>query len=174
MTLPRILIYGTAFNRSHGGGITLTNLFQGWDKDRIAVTATGHIMYNVTRDVCDNYYLLGDEEFKWRFPLNLLQRSFPSGILASKEKSKSLIIPDKSGMRYVLVNKFFYPAIEWLGFFHCAKQIGLSDNFKNWLSEFKPEILYLQVSTRETVLFASDLVDFLKIPSVIHIMDDWP
>jgi len=52
--------------------------------------------------------------------------------------------------------------------------ISMSERFKVWLSEFKPEILYLQVSTRESLLFANDLCDYLKVPSVIHMMDDWP
>lgn len=33
---PRVLIVGQAFNLSAGGGITLSNLFAGWPKDRMA------------------------------------------------------------------------------------------------------------------------------------------
>ncbi len=40
--------------------------------------------------------------------------------------------------------------------------------------EFKPDILYIQISDREGILFAQDLIEYLKIPSVIHMMDDWP
>ena len=43
-----------------------------------------------------------------------------------------------------------------------------------WLAEYKPEILYIQVTSREDVLFSIQLCDYLKIPSVIHNMDDWP
>jgi glycosyltransferase involved in cell wall biosynthesis len=42
------------------------------------------------------------------------------------------------------------------------------------LSEYKPELLYLQVSSREEIEFAKVLINYLKIPSVIHMMDDWP
>lgn len=76
MSLPKVLIFGQPFNNTHGGGITLSNLFKGWEKDKIAVAATGHLMYNVTTDVCDIYYQLGNKEFKWRFPFNLIQRNF--------------------------------------------------------------------------------------------------
>jgi hypothetical protein len=55
-----------------------------------------------------------------------------------------------------------------------VSRIALSEKFKGWLAEFKPEILYLQVSTREEIIFAIELINLLKIPSVIHMMDDWP
>lgn len=36
------------------------------------------------------------------------------------------------------------------------------------------DILYFQISNRESIIFANNLVDQLKVPSVIHFMDDWP
>jgi len=174
MTVPRVLIFGQPFNAKYGGGITLSNLFRGWTKDRIAVAAVGHIMYGATSDVCDNYYQLGKNEFKWTFPFNLLQRQFPSGRLDFKQKSESNIIRKKHGLRNTLVNQVFYPVLEWLGLFHGVTKIKMSPGFKEWLNEFNPDILYLQVSTRDSVLFASQLIDYLKIPAAIHIMDDWP
>ena len=174
MSLPRVLIFGQPFNKRHGGGITLTNLFKGWDKDKIAVAATGHVMYGITTDVCDTYYQLGNNEFKWRFPFNYIQRNFPSGLIHFNIKGNNQNVPAKNGLRYYLVNRFFYPALEWSGLFHCVSRITLSASFKKWLFEYKPDILYLQVSSLDTIRFAQDLCDFLKIPSVIHMMDDWP
>ena len=174
MYLPKVLIIGQPFNHKHGGGITLSNLFKGWDKDRIAVAATGHMMYNVTTDVCNIYYQLGSDEHKWWFPFNLLQKKFPSGLISFDEGSGIYEKQAKRGLRYILVNKVFYPVLEWVGLFHSVSTIKMSAGFKEWLSEFDPDILYFQVSSRDTILFAYDLKEFLKIPSAIHIMDDWP
>jgi glycosyltransferase involved in cell wall biosynthesis len=174
MSIPKVLIFGQPFNNKYGGGITLTNLFRGWDKDRIAVAVSGHVMYGATTDVCDTYYQLGKEEFKWRFPFNLVQRKFPSGIKSFGDKSEIPSNQNETGLRYALVNQFFYPALEWLGLSHCVSKIKMSSDFKKWLSEYKPDVLYLQLSTREAILFASDLIDYLKVPSAFHIMDDWP
>ncbi len=80
MPFPRVLIFGQPFNNFTGGGITLTNLFKGWPKDKIAVTYLGHGLQSVTTDVCDIYYQLGKDEHKWKFPFNLIQRKFPSGL----------------------------------------------------------------------------------------------
>ena len=174
MSLPRVLIYGQSFNNCTGGGITLSNLFAGWDKDRVAVAAIGHLMHNVTTTICTNYYLLGNDEFRWRFPLNLLQKKFKSGILtidAHQTQPERLI---GSSLRRLFVEKVFYPTLHWFGFYHCAQTMKMSDRFKAWVEAFNPDILYLQFSTRETILFASALNEFLKVPSIIHFMDDWP
>ncbi len=174
MLLPRILIFGQPFNKKYGGGITLTNLFKGWDKNRIAVAATGHVMTDVTTDVCDTYYQLGVEEFKWRFPFNLFQKKFPSGIISFNDKLSESPRPVKKGRRRFFVTKVFYPALEWMGLYHSSSTYLLSDNFKEWLKIFKPDVLYLQISSYDTILFAHKLHDFLGIPIVMHMMDDWP
>ena len=174
LPFPRLLIFGQPFNEFSGGGITLTNLFKGWPKDKIAVTYIGHGLVSVTTDLCDTYYQLGEKEHKWRFPLNLIQKKFDSGLKSFDQKLGMPTGPDKKGLRFVVVNKFFYPALEWVGLYHCASKIEMSADFKKWLNEFKPEVLYIQVASRETLLFAMDLADYLNIPSVIHNMDDWP
>lgn len=171
---PRILIFGQPFNSFSGGGITLTNLFKGWPKDRIAVTYLGHGLITITTDVCDTYYQLGEKEHRWRFPFSLIQKKFPSGLKTFEKGAVSSTGLKKKGPRYFLVNKIFYPALEWLGLFHCVSHIDISENFKKWLADFRPDVLYVQVATRETLLFASDLASYLKVPSAIHNMDDWP
>ena len=177
---PRILIFGPPFNSFTGGGITLSNLFKGWPKDKIAVTSTGHVLFKLSTDVCNTYYLLGNAEQRWRFPFNLLQRSFPSGLMIFEKEEKSitqtLVKPGrhKFNVRRIVVDRIFYPIIHWLGLFHSLSEIQLSENLQLWLSEYKPDILYLQVSSREDILFSLKLCDYLSIPSVIHMMDDWP
>ena len=152
----------------------MSNLFKGWERDRIAVAATGHMMAGVTTDICDNYYQLGSDEFRWNFPFNLIQRKFRSGQLSFSTNPGSANVKNKRSLRYALVNKVFYPVLEWLGLFYAISKIRFSSGFKNWLDAFNPDIIYIQVSTREGILFASEIIEYLKIPSVIHIMDDWP
>ena len=92
---PKILIFGQPFNNYSGGGITLTNLFKGWPKDRIAVASTGHVLYKFSTDICDTYYRLGIEEQRWIFPFNLVQRPFPSGLLPVEKRDESTQTPYK-------------------------------------------------------------------------------
>jgi len=175
MQYPRVLIFGQPFNDFSGGGITLTNLFKGWPKGKIAVTFIGHGLFNVTTDVCDTYYQLGRDEHKWIFPFNLIQRKFESGLRVYNQSAPKVPVNFfQAGIRYKIVNNFFYPFLKWIGLFHAISKISLSESFKQWLKEYNPDILYIQASTRETILFASDLCDFLNKPSIIHVMDDWP
>ncbi|HQK70490.1 MAG TPA: glycosyltransferase [Bacteroidales bacterium] len=175
MKLPKVLIFGQAFNNKYGGGITLSNLFKGWSEDRIAVAATGHIMYSITTDICRDYYQLGENEFKWKFPFNLIQRQYKSGpMIFNTEQEGGNKNRKKNILRHIIVNQVFYPILKQAGLFHGLTRIRMSSEFQAWLSRFKPEILYLQVTTRDSIVFASELIDHLKIPSVIHIMDDWP
>jgi glycosyltransferase involved in cell wall biosynthesis len=170
----KVLILGQPFNDITGGGITLSNLFKGWPRDKIAVAATGHMLYSVTTNICDTYYQLGKEEHKWMFPFNLIQRSFPSGLKTFESTSSVINIRHISRLRYEFVNHFFYPVLSWLGLFHCVSSISLSDRFKEWLNEYNPDVLYIQVSSRETILFAKKLIEYLHKPAAIHFMDDWP
>lgn len=175
MIFPKVLIFGQPFNNFSGGGITLSNLFKCWPKENIAVTYTGHGLFNVSTDVCDTYYQLGSEEHKWIFPFNLIQRKFKSGIKLFKDGAAEVHINFiQAGFRYKIVNRIFYPSLRWFGLFHFVSRISISERLRNWLAEFKPQVLYLQVSTREEILFAKDIMHLLKIPSVIHMMDDWP
>lgn len=174
MDYPRVLIFGQPFNKKHGGGITLTNLFKGWPKDKIAVTDTGHMMIDITTDVCDNYYQLGIEEYKWQFPFNLIQKKYFSGQKTFNNEKSFLKEKTKADLRYYIVNNIFYPLMQWLGLFYCVIKIKMSSKFITWLSNFKPELLYIQVTTRESIKFVTELIDYLEIPAAIHFMDDWP
>jgi len=174
MPLPKVLICGQAFNHSSGGGITLSNLFNGWKKDKIAVAATGHMLSDANSDICDTYYQLGEKEHKWIFPFNHLQQNFPSGVLKINKSTKNNNHPHKAGIRKKLVEGVFYPLLKYFGLSNNTSTITLSIEFRNWLNEFKPDILYVQVCEREGILFAQKLYSFLKIPMIVHNMDDWP
>lgn len=171
---PKILIYGQPFDNITGGGITLTNLFRGWPADKIAVAATGHFMYYVTLDVCKTYYQLGIKEQKWIFPFNLFQRSYPSGLKTFNTDIPIVNSKHKASFRHLFVNHIFNPVLSWLGLYHVVSRSYLSEEFKQWLREYKPELLYIQVSNLETIRFASQLISFLQVPVAIHMMDDWP
>jgi len=174
MIYKRILIFGQPFNNFTGGGITLTNLFKGWPKEKIGAAYMGHGLYNVTTDVCDTVYQLGEEEHKWIFPFNLIQRKFPSGLKKFDPKVPAPFNFIQTGLRYKIVTQMFYPFLRWTGIYHFLSKITLSEKFKSWLEEFRPELLYLQVSTRDEIVFSINLINYLKVPSIIHMMDDWP
>src|SRR5450432_4070551 len=98
MGYPKVLIVGNYFELSSGGGITMTNLFKGWDIERIAVA--GERIKNPDYSVCRTYYQLGYPENKRRFPFFLWQKHDSPGLLAAPipgaRQSHSPMIPPVS------------------------------------------------------------------------------
>lgn len=177
MSLPKVLIIGQPFNNNTGGGITQANLFGGWDKDKIAVVCTIHMFNNLNASACSNYYLMGNKEYKWVFPFNLIQRNVISGAVNVTENSTNKLAPvttNAVSLRTKIVNNYFYPALEYMGLFHSISKTVMSDKLSKWIDEFKPDVIYAQASSRESVLFATQMQEYIKKPMVFHMMDDWP
>lgn len=175
MTLPKVLIIGQTFNNKTGGGITQSNLFSGWDKDKLAVACTAHLIRNSDPDICDNYYQLGQKEHKWVFPFSFLHRKFPSGSIKFKQEqfTESSFVKH-TNFRSKLVDNFFYPLLKSSGLIHSISRIELSPDFCKWLQDFKPDVIYAQGQDRERILFSLQLHSYLKKPLIYHFMDDWP
>lgn len=172
----RVLIFGQPFNLSSGGGITLSNLFKSWPKENIAVLYAPWGEDDYTTDICDTYYQIGNEEHFWRFPFYLFKSAFPVSGLKSQKKDPAIqdSVHRRSSLKQFVARRLVNPFVEWFGFDHINSEVNISEKLKTWLSEYNPNILYLQVSSLEGIHFASMLTDYLKIPSVIHMMDDWP
>src|SRR3954447_23531619 len=137
MPLPKVLIISQPFNNDTGGGVTLTNLFTGWDRDKIAVICTGHLLeFNIDTSICKNYYQLGTKEDKWAFPLSLLKRKYASGPLKFGEKKiQNFTIPNKSKLRVKLIMKYLLPFLEYTGIYHVARKTSLSPELCKWIND---------------------------------------
>lgn len=175
MDLPKVLILNQPFIYNTGGGITLSNLFSGWDKNKLAVACSGYILSSeVDTNLCDNYYQLGHKERKWIFPFNILGRKYYSGPIKFDGEPLKELVENKSKLRTTIIMDYVYPALDYFGFSHFITKTDLSDQFCKWLDEFNPDIIYAQANTREHVNFCTKVYDYLKKPLVFHMMDDWP
>jgi glycosyltransferase involved in cell wall biosynthesis len=175
MTLPKVLIIGQPFNNDTGGGITLSNLFNGWDKDKLAVACSGYLLLdNIDTEVCRIYYQLGYKEHKWRFPFNYLQRKYYSGLIKFDSKRIQNLTIHKSELRVKLIMNLFYPFLEYIGLSHYIKKTELSEDFCNWLNDYNPDVIYAQTTSRDGILFCRSVHSYLKKPFIFHMMDDWP
>src|SRR5690554_646616 len=114
MSLPRVLIIGQPFTRDTGGGITLSNLFGGWDRDKIAVACSGYLLNDIDPSICNTYYQLGHKEKKWVFPFNLIRQKYPSGLAELGEKEIQNLSKPTVKLRSKLVNDYVNPALDYL------------------------------------------------------------
>lgn len=175
MSLPKVLVLGQPFHRNSGGGITLSNLFSGWDPDRLAVVCIGNLLEGeIDTEMCRHYYRLGTEEHHWVFPLSLIKRKYESGPLKRTEGAKTEIVVNKAKWRVKLIMDYFFPMLEYLGVFHLLSRIVISERLREWLDDFEPDVIYAQAPTREMVLFCLAVEAYLQKPMVYHLMDDWP
>ena len=175
MELPKVLIVGQSFNTDTGGGITLTNLFKGWSRDKIAVACSPYLLLdNIDTDVCNTYYQLGNKEHSWVFPFNLFKRKYFSGLVKFGEKKiHNLTIP-KSKTRVSIIMNVFFPFIEFIGLTNLLHKSILSPQLCDWLDDFKPDVIYSQATSRSSILFCLAIESYLKKPLIYHVMDDWP
>ncbi|WP_299435571.1 glycosyltransferase [uncultured Maribacter sp.] len=177
MELPNVLILNQPFVSNTGGGITLSNLFKGWDKEKLAVACSGYIMTpDIDPTICDNYYQLGSVERSWVFPFNLFGRKYPSGPINFKNKSIKKVVTDesKSKTRVGFVMKYLNPFLNYTGLTHSISKTSLSPKFIQWVENFNPDIIYIQCSSRESILFCNEVQNYFKKPTAFHMMDDWP
>ena len=84
------------------------------------------------------------------------------------------VVVKKSKLRVKLIMEYILPVFNYIGLSHFQAKTRLSSEFCEWVDNFKPDVLYTQCETREDILFVSELYDYLKLPMVFHMMDDWP
>ena len=175
MLLPKVLILNQPFVDNTGGGVTLSNLFSGWDSQKLAVACSGYLITDrLNTDQCQNYYQLGSEERKWIFPFNLFGRRYYSGTVSLKKHSKKENTDSQDlKFREKLIRNYAEPFVEYTGLDHFKAQTQLSPKFCDWLDEFRPDIIYAQGTSREEILFCITVKQYLEIPLVFHMMDDW-
>lgn len=107
--MPKILIFGQSFNNNYGGGITISNLFKDYEKKNIRAAVSGSMLSKYGFDNSYSHYQLGEKEYKWRFPLSLFQKSFPSGKISSTNTIGKSDLKYKASFRSKFVNKLVIP-----------------------------------------------------------------
>ena len=172
---PKVLIIGQSFNSYSGGGITLSNLFRGWDKDRLALAAEQLVDLDLT--ICKNYYQLGFKENERRFPFNLIQKKYNSGeidLCLIDQNTNAIKVKTPNNKKFPSLVKIYDNVLNYIGLYHYSKKIDLSEEFLLWINEYKPDIIYTQLASFELIRFLDKINIKTKIPFAIHIMDDWP
>lgn len=171
MIFPKVLIVGQYFDTRTGGGITMGNLFRGWDKNRLAVASEQ--IANPDFEVCEIYYQLGSLEIKRSFPfnLNIWGKRIYSGLIKKGPANK--IIPSQPSP-FSTKKSLYINFLKFTGLFYYKARYRYSDQFENWVQAYSPDIIYTQLASIELIEFIGKLQKKLNKPMAIHIMDDWP
>lgn len=167
---PRLLMLtSNAFNHLSGGGVTFTNLFHGWPKDKIACVHRDKI--EPATEICSRYYKLGRKEFKWMFPFSSAdffggQEKIEKGLENAKASAQ-----DGSKTRML---KFAQKVVQLIFGDRIPIKAAVSGELRTWIKQFNPEIIYTILGSLEWMELVRKVSREFNIPVVVHMMDDWP
>lgn len=163
LEFPRVLLVSpNVFNPFSGGGLTLTNLFRGWPRDRIATLHSERLP--LENSICDRNFELGTDAIRLTMPFTESVRSWLRRRAATGDRG----IGNRMGTaRY----------LRWIrtvvgdGF---PESVRLPPALVEWVTSFSPQVLYTLLGSLTYIRLVSLLRTRFKIPVVIHMMDDWP
>lgn len=167
---PKILIIGETFQSNSGGGITLSNLFSDWPKEKLA-NAVDFRDPGMNKDYENiRVYELYNSKFIFNTLSHKYFQPFRSCKISSESKNKFKI---KSSIKF-FAKKLAFKLLEYSGLKHIIFNYRIEMNFIEWIKAFNPDYIYTQLSSRESINFANKLHNLTNTPIAIHIMDDWP
>lgn len=171
---PKVLIIGGPFNKINGGGITLSNLFQDWPKENLALASTSNIRINADFSLCDNYFQLGYNGKLHPFPLNIILPKIECGPVKNFTPGTTTDQHQLSGGKYKKIYQSIYKLLILSGLYNFLYNMKITEDFINWILQFNPDIIYSQLGSLESIRFINNIQFCTKKPVAIHIMDDWP
>lgn len=175
---PKVLIIGETFHMKSGGGITLTNLFYKWPKNKLAVANS--LVVDCDKTICDNFYQFGYEEQNqtWGFLYSKPKR-FSGVVIESdilKQPTREITNKQKKKIAIIFrsfVKDLFNKLLIFSGLFNFFYKTILSAKLLAWIKDYQPDIIYFQISNYRDILLINELYSCLNIPVAIHPMDDY-
>jgi len=171
---PKVLIVGLPFNKVNGGGITMSNLFQDWPKEKLALVSTSNVRINADFSLCNNYFQLGYNGKLHPFPLNIFLPKIKCGPVKDFVQSATTDQNQLSGGKYKRIYRIISMVLSMLGLYNFLYKLRITDELRKWVSNFNPDIIYSQLASLEMIRFVNNVQALTKKPVAIHIMDDWP
>lgn len=171
---PRTLIVGACFSEQSGSGTFLGRLFSGWPVDRLATVSSD--CENPDWSRCRLYYGLGGQEFRVRPPFGKLIRTPASGPLLTSGPVASRGALPSSGvsMGRRLGQGPWRLLLRMLGGDGVFYRVGPSPQLLAWVEDFRPDVIYGHFSSLNSLRLLRRIQEALRLPVVLHFMDDWP
>lgn len=162
-----LVVNGEPFNNFSATGITMSNLFRGWPKDRIFQIYTAHVSPDM--ELCQNNIRLSSKNLK---PFSYFRKV--TGLTISLNAEMKPVLQRVNGRqqnrlsRRLIggIRKIMTPFLDFLPYELHNKDLKV-------LQDFKPDVIYSMLGSIRMVRLVSTLARELNIPVVPHFMDDW-
>ncbi|KIE18203.1 hypothetical protein DS62_13015, partial [Smithella sp. SC_K08D17] len=174
ITLPKVLIVGQSFNYSSGGGVTISHLFTNWKKSNLFSIHSGK--ENISFDICNNVYVLGYKERTHSIFRPFVRQKNKGYIVRGTNAigKNDFVVPiSKPYSKYSDIRMLLQRIGTYCGANHLFHHFQISKQLKKWLLEIAPDVIYAQYADYASMRFVLELHNILKIPLIVHIMDDW-
>ena len=163
MKQPRpLVINGDPFNRKTPTGITLCNLFAGWDKSSIAQIYTFPVEPDLS--ICDLNWKLTRSQFPL-MSLARLGRQILKGVTRRNtcmQELPQVTVKAKVADRPLLS--------AWADII----PLQIDAELLAWVEEFEPTLIYTNLTNIRIMTMVKLLSEKFCLPVVPHFMDDWP
>jgi glycosyltransferase involved in cell wall biosynthesis len=183
---PRLLVVtSNSFGLQTGTGISLTNLFKGWPRDRIANL---HREYGTPdQTVCERFFYLTEREMRWHPAIAGIAAT--ARMVRERRRQKDAIgLPalhpgharsttDEAEPLEPLSRLLPQRIVDLLvvgGFADLRTEVQLTPELRAWLDDFSPEIVYSNLGDLGFVRLVRLISEHHRIPMAIQMSDDWP
>lgn len=163
---PRVLfVTPHAFNKTTGTGITFTNLFAGWPKDRIATVHDDS--FPPSDDICERYFRLTSAEIRRRdFGLSaLLYRHRRAGSYSPEAPASACSTTPRGSLKVRARQAIFGDGFPQTGV--------LTPQLAAWIEAFQPDLVFTILGGIGIMELVGRIQDRFGVPLVVHFMDDW-
>ena len=173
---PKVLVVCcNPFSRERSNGMTMSNLFEGWPKDRLAqifvVTIT---TIPPAYDVCERYWKISPVSC-----LMSLAGIRRNGALTQREGTDLAEAHQKAPWWYrclmylnrrTRIGVFAEPIRELL----FTPSVLITRQLQLWIESFKPDVIYTMLGSLHMINLVMSISKEYSIPVVPHFTDDWP
>jgi glycosyltransferase involved in cell wall biosynthesis len=158
-----LVVGHTPFGRTTGTVITLSNLFGGWPRDRVAQIHTAAVAPSV--EVCERYFRFQPHDAGY----------YAKRLLGWDTDSPGQATPAIAALRAGADRR---PALAGLlGAVCAAADTGpfrISPDFRAWIRDFRPDVVYSMLGSVRLMKVAVAVAETCDVPLVPHFTDDWP
>ena len=164
-SLPKVLVISNElFNRDNNTGITLSNLFDGWDKEKLAQI---YMIDGVpSTDVCTNYFYLKPQHAPFDYYIRKILHSYTKN-RSSAMGSAGVVLDDD---QKTIKNKIHLNLRAIAAF----SPLFIPTSLYNWVNAFNPDIIYCMLGSIRMINLTNAIAKKTGKPIVPHFMDDWP
>ena len=167
---PRVLVVNhDPFNSERNNGMTMSNLFRGWPKDKLAQVYLSGIVPGF--GTCENYWRLSEGDVVRRIFRRQVNSIVNKSLFENKFEGRIELLPENFVIRTLrkVDKKYTEPLRE---VFWRMPNI-ISPGLDKWINDFRPDVVYSMLGTSYLMRLAVKISERFDIPLVPHFTDDW-